>query len=76
MDAPDGCALLAATFFETDSDAVLKTDGQRYEDETAARAGLFGLLQGLQAVRGQLCDYGRTPGGPDGCDGKLLSGIA
>ena len=49
-----GCAgwlcASCSDFFETDSDAVLKTDGQRYEDETAARAGLFGLLQGLQAV--------------------------
>ena len=35
-------------FFETDSDGVLKTEGQRYQDETTARAGLFGLLQGLQ----------------------------
>lgn len=49
-----GCAgwlcASCSDFFETDSDAVLKTDGQHYEDETAARAGLFGLLQGLQAV--------------------------
>lgn len=37
-------------FFETDSDAVLKTDGQRYQDETTARSGLFGLLQGLQTI--------------------------
>lgn len=37
-------------FFETDSDGVLKTEGQRYQDETTARAGLFGLLQGLQRI--------------------------
>ena len=37
-------------FFETDSDAVLKTEGQVYQDETTARAGLFGLLQGLQTI--------------------------
>lgn len=37
-------------FFETDSDAVLKTDGQCYEDESTARAGLFGLLQCLQTI--------------------------
>ena len=37
-------------FFETDSAGVLKTEGQRYQDETTARAGLFGLLQGLQRI--------------------------
>ena len=37
-------------FLKTDSDGVLKTEGQRYQDETTARAGLFGLLQGLQRI--------------------------
>lgn len=49
-----GCAgwmcASCSDFFETDSDAVLKTEGQRYEDETTARSGLFGLLQGLQTI--------------------------
>lgn len=46
-----GCLCASCTdFFETDSDAVLKTEGQRYQDESVARAGLFGLLQGLQTI--------------------------
>lgn len=37
-------------FFESDSESVIKTDGQRYTSELEARAGLFGLLEGLQKV--------------------------
>ncbi|MGM9710250.1 MAG: RagB/SusD family nutrient uptake outer membrane protein [Prevotella sp.] len=37
-------------FFESDSESVIKTEGHVYADELEARAGLFGLLQGLQEV--------------------------
>lgn len=37
-------------YFETDSNSVIKTDGQTYNSELEARSGLFGLLQGLQNV--------------------------
>lgn len=37
-------------FFESDSESVIKTDGQQYASELEARAGLFGLLEGLQQV--------------------------
>lgn len=37
-------------FFETNSNAILKTDDQAYRNELEARSGMFGLLQGLQAI--------------------------
>ena len=37
-------------FFEGDSESIIKTDGQVYNSELEARAGLFGLLEGLQQV--------------------------
>ena len=37
-------------FFESDSESVIKTDGHLYVSELEARAGLFGLLEGLQEV--------------------------
>lgn len=47
-----GCAgwlcASCSDFFETDSDAVLKTDGQRYEDETAAGPGCSACCKGCR----------------------------
>ena len=37
-------------FSEGDSESIIKTDGQVYNSELEARAGLFGLLEGLQQV--------------------------
>lgn len=37
-------------FFESDSESVIKTEGQSYTSELEARAGLFGLLEGLQEI--------------------------
>ena len=46
-----GLALSACSdFFESDSDSVINTDGQVYNSELEARAGLFGLMEGLQQV--------------------------
>lgn len=36
--------------FDADSDSVIKTDGQKYDNELEARSGMFGLLQGLQTI--------------------------
>lgn len=45
------CMLASCSdFFESDSDSVIKTDGQTYQSELEARSGLFGLLEGLQTV--------------------------
>lgn len=37
-------------FFETESDSLIKTEGQVYKEELQMRSGLFGLLQGLQQI--------------------------
>lgn len=37
-------------YLDSDSDTVIKTDGQSYTGELEARSGMFGLLQGLQTI--------------------------